>query len=98
MVHARNFDEQNFDKLIVGFIGKALTGKGWKVGRENFDESLAIRQSFALYGTYIECRGTPGSQLCGSFGPCLDYMMPGGSSHHWPGIFSAFNSLDDFND
>ena len=28
--HLQNFDEQNFDKLIVGFIGKALTGKGWK--------------------------------------------------------------------
>ena len=25
--HLQNFDEQNFDKLIVGFIGKALTGK-----------------------------------------------------------------------
>ena len=27
MVHAQNFDEQNFDELIVGFIRKALTGK-----------------------------------------------------------------------
>ena len=27
MVRAQNFNEQNFDKLIVGFIGKALTGK-----------------------------------------------------------------------
>ena len=27
MVRTRNLDEQNFDELIVGFIGKALTGK-----------------------------------------------------------------------
>ena len=25
--HVRKFDEQNFDELIVSFIGKALTGK-----------------------------------------------------------------------
>ena len=24
--HARNFDEQNFDKVIVGFIGEVLLG------------------------------------------------------------------------
>ena len=41
MEHAQNFDEQNFDKLIVGFIGETLRGK---VSRENFDESLAIAQ------------------------------------------------------
>ena len=38
MGHARNFDE-----FIIGFIGETLRGK---VSRENFDESLAIRQSF----------------------------------------------------
>ena len=38
MVRAQNFDEQNFDELIVGFIGNALAN------RENFDESLAVRQ------------------------------------------------------
>ena len=43
MVQAQNFDEQKFDKLIVGFIGKVLQGKGWKE-LENLDESLAIRQ------------------------------------------------------
>ena len=36
-----NFDEQNFDKLIVGFIGDTLRGK---VSSENFDETLAIHQ------------------------------------------------------
>ena len=34
--HFRKFDEQNFDELIVAFREK--------IGRENFDESLAIRQ------------------------------------------------------
>ena len=39
--HVRKFDKQNFDKSIVGFIGKILaTGK---VRSENF-ESLAIHQ------------------------------------------------------
>ena len=37
------FNEQNFDELIVGFIGGTLRGK---VSSEKFDESLAIRQSF----------------------------------------------------
>ena len=42
MKYAQNFDEQrSFDKLIVGFIGKTLREK---VGRENFDESVAICQ------------------------------------------------------
>ena len=39
----RKFDKQNFDELIVAFIGKVLTEK---IGRENFDESLVIRQTF----------------------------------------------------
>ena len=42
--------EEDFDKLIVGFIGESLRGK---VSRENFDEPLAIcqiHQTFALYG------------------------------------------------
>ena len=38
-----NFDEYNFDELIVGFVVETLRGK---VSRENFDKSLAIRQSF----------------------------------------------------
>ena len=41
--HGRNFDEQNFDELTVASIGKVLTEK---IGRENFDELLAICQSF----------------------------------------------------
>ena len=36
------FDEQNFDELIVGFIGEALI-KIENFSRKNFDESLAIR-------------------------------------------------------
>ena len=28
--HFRKFDEQNFDELIVTFIGKVLKGKDWK--------------------------------------------------------------------
>ena len=60
MVHARNFDEQNFDELIVRRLHRKSIN--WeKVGRENFDESLAIcqfvkvfpRQTFALYGMYF---------------------------------------------
>ena len=35
MGHGWNFGEQNFDELIVGFIGETLRGK---VSRENFDE------------------------------------------------------------
>ena len=37
---ARNFDEQNFDELIVGFIGKALAGKRLE------------GKTFVLYGIY----------------------------------------------
>ena len=29
MDHPQNFNEQNFDKLIVGFKGKALREVGW---------------------------------------------------------------------
>ena len=43
-MHVRNFDEQNFDKLIVAFIGKVLTGK---IERENFDKSLAVCQNLS---------------------------------------------------
>ena len=46
--HVRNFDEQNFDELIVAFIGKVLTGKDWK---ENFDESLAVCQNSSDFST-----------------------------------------------
>ena len=48
MEHVRNIDKQNFDELIVAFIGEVLTGK---IERENFDESFAfrqIRQTFPL--------------------------------------------------
>ena len=38
----QNFDKENFDKLIVGFIGET------KISRENFDEMLVIHQSFPL--------------------------------------------------
>ena len=40
MKHTWNFDEQNFDPLVVGFIGVTLTEK---ISRENSDE-LAICQ------------------------------------------------------
>ena len=40
-------DEQNFNESIVCFIGETLRGK---VSKEKFDELLAIRQSFVLYG------------------------------------------------
>ena len=46
--HVRNFDEQNYDELIVAFIGKLLTGK---IGRENFDELLAVRQDSLDFST-----------------------------------------------
>ena len=56
MVCARNSDEQNFDELIVGFIGKALTGKRLE-GKTLTDRwpfvkfvRLFHRKSFALYG------------------------------------------------
>ena len=42
MRHAQNF-EQNFNELILGFIGETLREN---ISRENFDESLAIRQKF----------------------------------------------------
>ena len=42
MEHSRNFDEQNFDELMVAFIGNTLRGK---VSVENFDESIANRQN-----------------------------------------------------
>ena len=44
----RSFDEQNFDELIIAFIGKVLTGK---VERENFDESLAVHQNSSDFST-----------------------------------------------
>ena len=37
-----NFDKQNFDKLIICFIGEE------KVSREKFNELLAIHQNFPL--------------------------------------------------
>ena len=52
------FDEHNFNELIVGFIGETLREN---ISRENFDESLAIRQKihqsfpFALYGVTYLC-------------------------------------------
>ena len=58
MVHARNFDEQNFYELIVGFIGKALTGKRLEgktlMNRWPFIKFVKFfpRQTFALYGSF----------------------------------------------
>ena len=46
MGHARNFDEQNFNEWIVGFIGETLLIRDKRLA----DKSLAIRQTFALYG------------------------------------------------
>ena len=53
--NVRNFDEQNFDELIVAFIGKVLTGKRLE-GKTLTNCSpfvkfvrLFHRQSFALY-------------------------------------------------
>ena len=43
----QNFDEQNFEELLVGFKGEALREEDWQ---ENFDESLTIcqiRQKFS---------------------------------------------------
>ena len=51
----QNFDEQNFDELIVVFIGKVLTGK---IERENFDESLAVRQNSSDFSTVEVLRYT----------------------------------------
>ena len=45
-----HFDEQNFDKLIIGFIGETYACKEIKVSGEDYDKSLAtyqIRQTFA---------------------------------------------------
>ena len=53
--HVRNFDKQNFDELIVAFIGKVLTGK---IERENFDESLAVRQNSSDFSTVKVSRYT----------------------------------------
>ena len=47
-------DEQNFDELIVAFIGKVLTGKtleGKTLTNRSPFVRLFHRQSFALYGT-----------------------------------------------
>ena len=53
------FDEQNFDELIVAFIGKVLTGKRLE-GKTLTNHSpfvkfvrLFHRQSFVLYGNVI---------------------------------------------
>ena len=64
MVRSRNFDEQNFDELIVVFIGKALTGKRLE-GKTLMNRWLFVKfvkvfphQTFALYGklfiTYVD--------------------------------------------
>ena len=56
MVRARNFDEQNFDELIVSFIGKALTGKRLEgktlTNRWPFVKFVKVfpHQTFVLYG------------------------------------------------
>ena len=50
MEHVRNFDKQNFDKLIVAFIGKVLANRE-KIKRENFDESFAIHQNLSDFST-----------------------------------------------
>ena len=46
------FDEQNFDKLIVGFKGEALEKN---VGRKNFDESVAIHQNHQSFSSSNFC-------------------------------------------
>ena len=53
--HVRNFDKQNFDELIVAFIGKVLTGK---IERENFDELLTVRQNSSDFSTIKVLRYT----------------------------------------
>ena len=52
MNHSQKFDEQNFDKLIVGFKGEALEKN---VGRKNFDESLAIPQNCLSFSPSSFC-------------------------------------------
>ena len=63
MEHLRNFDELNFDELMVAFIGNTLRGK---VSGENFDKSIATRQNwldfspvkvlrYTVYPTNIIC-------------------------------------------
>ena len=42
MEHLRNFDEYNFDELMVAFIGNTLRGK---ISGENFDKSIASCQN-----------------------------------------------------
>ena len=52
---------QKFDKLIVDFIGR------YKVCREIFDESLAVRQihqTFALYNTMNYCTVDSNKSIC----------------------------------
>ena len=41
----RNFDEQNFDELIVAFIGIVLTGKKTLTNRSPF---VKVRHTFPL--------------------------------------------------
>ena len=52
MNHSQNFDKQNFDELLVGFIGKALREEDW---RENLD-SLAIHQIRQFSTVKLELR------------------------------------------
>ena len=51
----QKLDEQNFEELIVAFIGKVLTGK---IERENFDELLAVRQNSSDFSTVKVLRYT----------------------------------------
>ena len=59
MVHTRKIDKCNFDKSIVGFIGKALTGKRLE-GKTLTNHWLFVKfvkvfphQTFALYGNSL---------------------------------------------
>ena len=63
-----NFDEQNFDELIVSFIGKVLQGK---IGRENFDELLAVRQNSSDFSTVKVLRYTVSCYLIHTY-TCYD--------------------------
>ena len=57
--HVKNFDEQNFDELIIAFIRKVLTGKGLEgkilMNRSPFVKFVKLfhRQSFTLYSSSV---------------------------------------------
>ena len=82
--HKQNFDEQNFDKFIVGFIGETLRGRLFvkfvKVfhhqtfvpyGSSSVFISIIWQERSVLYWLNVDEVCTR-SQLCGSSGTCLD--------------------------